>query len=174
VLVPLTDDYRTVGEECAKIQAMDDCEYASSPQTGLTIAHRHLLPPDQGGEGREISDKLVYLILASRPDSYSCTESEIADAQLRTNDKNFYRKADRNPEDAALMEVSAMRLKKWHVTAAGISQSVENEFLRRLQKVSAGADATGAIHAGRTPDDYSESLKRILADGQKRQMSLVH
>lgn len=174
VLIPLTGDYHAIVEECAKIQAMNDRRYASSPQTGLSVARRHLLPPDEGGAGREKSDKLVYLILASKPDSYSCSEGEIFDAQLRTNDKNFFRKADRNAEDAALMEVSAMRLKKWQVIAAGISKGVENDFLRRLQRVSAGTDSAGLIHAGTSPDQYSESLKRILADSQKRQLSLVN
>jgi hypothetical protein len=172
-MFPLTDDYKSLAEQCAKIQATNDRQFASSPQTGLTKAHRHLLPPDEGGSGRERSDKMVYLLLAGRPDSYSCTEGEIFDAQLRTNDKNFFRDANRNAEDAALMEVSAMRLKKWQVISAGISKGVENEFLRRLQRVSAGSDVAGPIHAGTSPEQYSESLARILADNQARQLSLV-
>jgi hypothetical protein len=172
LVVPLTGDYRQAMESCARLQSSGDDGTFSAVEEGLDIAHQHLQTPDNGGDGRESSKKLVFLVSGSRPDSYQCSTCDVNNHIARHNDGNFYHDGTYE-KDGALVQASKMRLESWQVSTIGIGAEVDVDFLTRASRVSLKGKDQPYLRFVSSPDEYEQVLKQAVLDSQTTRVSLV-
>jgi hypothetical protein len=172
LVVPLTGDYRRALEECTRLQSAGDDGRFSAVEEALGLAHQHLSPLENGGDGRDWSKKVVFLLNGSRPDSYRCSSNEVKDHIVGHDDGNFYRN-NKYEKDGALMHASKMRLKKWTVSLIGMGIQVDPDFLNRAARVSLKKGEEPYLQYAKTRSDYEQILTQAVLDSQHSRVSLV-
>ena len=139
---PLTADYRRAMRTCARLQAVGDRGPSRATSSGLEAARRHLSAKQEGGRGRWASEKVVVLITGGLPDVYSVDPSEI-DGYIRHHPTGDFYQDSAYALNAPLMLAAKMRADRWQVFSVGVGPKSDADFLDRMARCAATADASG-------------------------------
>lgn len=160
VQVALTGDYDSAMQGCTRLQACEDSVACTATETGLIAAKNHIKPKNQGGVGRQGTNKIVVLLTDGKPNLYSSSSSTIS-SYIRSNpSSNFY--GNQYPQDAALMQTSMMQGDHWYLYPVGIGLGCDYDFMDRMARMgTTDKDGQGPRGSG-NPADYEARLTQIF------------
>ena len=132
----------------------------TATETGLIAAKNHIKPKNQGGVGRQGTNKIVVLLTDGKPNLYSSSSSTIS-SYIRSNpSSNFY--GNQYPQDAALMQTSMMQGDHWYLYPVGIGLGCDYDFMDRMARMgTTDKDGQGPRGSG-NPADYEARLTQIF------------
>ena len=163
IQVALTGDYDVAMQACTRLQACNNSAACTATEAGLITAGSHIKPSNQGGSGRMATNKIVVLLTDGKPNLYSSSSSQIRSYINQYPSSNFY--GGQYPQDAALMQTSMVRGKRWYLYPVGIGLECDYDFMDRMARMGATANDSGQSPRGSgNPADYEARLTQIFRD----------
>lgn len=164
VVQALTADYEAAMQACTLLQASADNAANTATETGLLAAKNHLRPSNEGGSGRQFTNKVVVLLTDGIPNLYSSSSSEIsAFISQHPSDDFFTSGSYVTAKNAALMQSMDMQLSKWYVFPVGIGLGTDYDFMDRAARLGGTANADGQCPRGSgNPAVYEDRLRDIF------------
>lgn len=160
--VPLTDDYESVMEACAQLQACGDDAETTGTDAGLREAWLHLLPEEEGGRGRSTSKKIVFLISVGKPDVCASSPGQVENYMAAHHNKSFYGKGN-YPQDAALMYADKMHQREWQVIPIGVGPNADYKFVERMAEMSGAYGGKKPPKLDKAPEELEGLLSKMLS-----------
>jgi hypothetical protein len=156
----LTSDYDDAMLACTTLQAVADDALSTATESGLLAAKQHIAPPEEGGEGRRHTNKVVVFLTDGIPNLYSSSSGTIAGFKGANPSDEWM---GNNSCDAALMQCWEMQLKKWQTFPVGVGLGTNYDFMDRAARLSQTDNEDGEAPRGSgNPAEYEQRLKDIF------------
>ncbi len=150
-------------QACTTFQAVASQNYSTATETGLITAANHIKPQDEGGVGRNHTNKIVVLLTDGQPNLYTSSNSTISSYRSQNPSSDFYGSSSRYPQDAALMQTSIMQGDRWNLYPVGIGLDTDYGFMDRMARMGVTANKNGESPRGSgNPADYEARLTEIF------------
>jgi len=164
IVQELTADYDAAMQACTLLQASADNAANTATETGLLAAKNHLRPSNEGGRGRQFTNKVVVLLTDGIPNLYSSTSSEISSFISQHPSDDFFTSGSyTTAKNAALMQSMDMRLRQWYVFPVGIGLGTDYDFMDRAARLGGTANPDGQCPRGSgNPAIYEDRLREIF------------
>lgn len=157
---PLTGDYAVAMQACATMQATGDDALSTATETGLIAARQHICRPEDGGQGRRNTHKVIVLLTDGMPNLKSSSNGTV-DGFINSNPSSDFC-GDRNL-DAALMQAMSMQGERWNVYAVGVGLGTDYDFMDRLARTGGTANGSGASpRTSGNPLGYESEVSAIF------------
>lgn len=161
---PLTANFKEAMQSCTQLQAAGDKGATTATEAGLELARKHLAAKDDGGMGRDFTNKIVVLLTDGVPNLYSSAESTINAFIAEHPSVNFYNNGA-YWYDAALMQASIMQQQRWDVYPVGVGLGTDYDFMDRLARMGNTATDSGQSARGSgNPAEYEQKLTEIFEE----------
>jgi len=158
----LTADYDAAMLACTTLQATADDVASTATETGLIAAMQHIDKPENGGQGRRHTQKVVVLLTDGIPNLRSSSSGTINSYRSAHPSPNFYGGNAYN-YDAALMQTHIMQARGWEVFAVGVGLGCDYSFMDRLARMGSTANDSGqSPRTSGNPIAYEEELAAIF------------
>ncbi len=161
---PLTGDYDEAMEVCTRLQAVaDDCA-STATEAGMLMAREHIRSPNEGGQGRYATNKVVVLLTDGVPNLYVSSKSEI-NRFIRDNPSDDFYTSGKYAYNASLMQAATMEQKRWRVFPVGVGLGTDYGFMDRLARTGGTDDEDGQSPRGSgNPAEYEQRLTDIFEE----------
>lgn len=162
VVLPLTSDYNAAMAACTQFQAVSDNGYSTATENGLITARNHIKPQNQGGQGRNTTNKIVVLLTDGMPNLYQSSTATIDNYVANNPSSDFYSSGS-YPKQASLMQTAQMQSDHWYVFPVGIGLGTDYDFMDRMARMGLTANDSGQSARGSgNPGDYEARLTEIF------------
>ena len=161
---PLTADYDEAMQACTNLQAVGDKGATTASEAGLMAAREHIRPASQGGQGREVTNKVVVLLTDGVPNLY-VNSPETIDQFMNENPSDDFYQTGEYWYDATLMLAMQIQSSHWHLFPVGVGLGTNYSFMDRLARLGGTANDNGQSTRGSgNPAEYEERLSEIFRD----------
>jgi hypothetical protein len=161
---PLTGDYDEAMKVCTRLQAVADNYASTATEAGMLTAREHIRSPDEGGQGRYATNKVVVLLTDGVPNVYVSSKSEVNRFISNNRSDDFYT-GGKYAYNASLMQAAIMEQKRWRVFPVGVGLGTDYDFMDRLARTGATADEGGESPRGSgNPAEYERRLTDIFEE----------
>jgi len=154
----LTDDYQAAMLACTRLQAVGEKDASRATEAGLIAAQKHINSEREGGLGRVSASKIVILLTQGPPNLYASDKSAVRN-YLRSHPNSDWYAKGQECQNAALMQASMIRSRKWQLFPVGVGPGADYGFLDRLARLGGTADEDG--HSPRGDNDPARSEHRL-------------
>src|SRR5262249_24877791 len=151
VRLGLTSDYDSAMQSAATMQAVGYNGNSTATETGLIAAYNLIKAKNQGGHGREKSQKMGILLTDGVAHLQKSSNSTIASYRTSYPSSNYYGGGSDYPSDAALMQADTMNSGHWKLYALALGLAADYNFMDRMARMGGTADDNG--HAPTTSGD---------------------
>jgi hypothetical protein len=158
----LTADYDAAMLTCVDLQAVGDNVSSTATETGLILAKNHIASPDDGGQGRRYTNKVVVLLTDGIPNLYSSSNPTISGFVSGNPSPNWYGGSSYS-KNAPLMQSMSMQQDKWQMFPVGLGLGTDYDFMDRMARMGGTANPSGeAARGSGNPAEYEERLTEIF------------
>lgn len=161
-VLPLTSNYDNAMAACTQFQAVSDNGYSTATENGLIAAYNHIKPQNQGGQGRNMTNKIVVLLTDGMPNLYQSSTGTIDNYVANNPSDDFYASGS-YAKQAPLMQTAKMQSDHWYVYPVGIGLGTDYDFMDRMARMGLTANDSGQSARGSgNPGDYEARLTEIF------------
>ncbi len=148
-------------QSCTTLQAVSDVGSSTAIEAGLLLARQHLLPPDEGGQGRPTADKVIILLTDGVPNAWISSSSDINQHIANNPNADFYG-SDFVWLNSALMQADLVQGENDVLHSVGVGLGADYDFLDRMSRFS-GTDVGGHSQQGSgNPAEYEQVMTDIF------------
>lgn len=163
VVKSLTSDFDSAMQACTTLQAVADIGSSTAIEAGLLLARQHLLPPDEGGQGRPSADKVIILLTDGVPNAWVSSSSEISGYISANPNADFYG-SDFVWLNSALMQADLIEGEETILHNVGVGLGADYNFMDRMARFS-GTDEDGLSPRGSgNPAEYEQVMTDIFVE----------
>lgn len=162
LIVPLTNNYQKAMQSCAMLQPVNDRGYSTATEPGLILAREHLALPDDGGQGRPFTRKVIVLLSDGVPNAWASTEADIS------SDMGKYPSPDYYPSNipwcnAALVQSAGFQHEQHgFLYPVGMGLGADLDFMDRMARLAKTDNAGASPRGTGNPVDYEQRLTEIF------------
>lgn len=169
---PLTADYDAAMQVSTRLQACGDHTLSTATETGLIVARNHIKSKQEGGQGRQMTNKVVVLLTDGVPNLYSSDPSDI-DQYMQDHPNSDFYGGGYYWLDAPLMQAHQMQAQNWLLFPVGVGLGTDYDFMDRMARMGGTEDDDGQSPRGSgNPAEYEQRLtdifEQIIANPQVR------
>ncbi|MBN2580787.1 MAG: VWA domain-containing protein [Pirellulales bacterium] len=163
VVQSLTGSYEQAMQACTQLQACGDLTLTTATETGLIVARDHIKSEEEGGQGRQTTNKVIVLLTDGMPNLYSSKNKVIDDYINHSPDRQEYYNNGAYWCNAALMQAAIIQGKKWSLYPVGVGLGTDYDFMDRMARLGGTADEHGQSPRGTgNPAEYEQRLTDIF------------
>ena len=164
VVLPLTGDYDSAMEASTRLQACESGYSSTDTEVGLITAANHIKPQNDGGKGRNMTNKIVVLLTDGMPNLYESSRGTI-DSYVSANSSPYFYNSGSYAKQAPLMRASMMQGDRWYLFPVGIGLGTDYDFMDRMAQMGDTANDDGQSARGSgNPAEYEARLTEIFED----------
>lgn len=161
IVVPLTDNFDSVMTASTRLQAVSDIGNTTATECGIITARQHIASPNDGGQGRRYTTKVVVLCTDGVPNAWQSSAADI-DAAIGAYPSGDYYASGYVWYNSVLRQAADMQRKKEKLYPVGMGLGADLGFLDRVARL-AQTDEGGLSPRGTgNPADYEQQLINIF------------
>ena len=161
IVVSLTDNFDSVMTASSQLQAVSDVGNTTATENGILAARQHIASPNDGGQGRSHTTKVVVLCTDGVPNAWQSSAADINSSIAAFPSADYYA-SGYVWHNSVLRQAADMQRRKEKLYPVGMGLGADLAFMDCVARL-AQTDEGGLSPRGTgNPADYEQQLINIF------------